>query len=82
MQSAVYTLVLCDYQMPYKNGDEIVAEFREWELLHRAHHPRQRVYGLTAYDSNEVKKCCMAAGMQGILNKPLNMNQLRSVICN
>jgi len=79
MEIEYYDLVLCDYKMPQKNGAEVTAEFRIWEEIHRER--VQVIWGLTAYPNETsdgsggvgVKAECLAAGMQDLITKPLNI---------
>ena len=80
LKSSCYDLVLCDYRMPHQNGDALVATFREWEKANRPPARRQCIYGLTAYGTGDVQKVCVKAGMDGVLGKPIELDQIRRVI--
>jgi len=72
MKAKSYDLVLCDYKMPGKNGALVTREFRAWEESQDREH-KQNIYGLTAYQSEEILVECTTAGMQGILQKPMHV---------
>ena len=68
-----FDLILMDINMPYLNGIEATKRIREFDQ----HTP---IIALTASELSEVQEECMAIGMNDIINKPLNKNDLRNVI--
>jgi len=75
LQARAFDVALIDVQMPGMDGFEVVARLRSVE---RGHHTR--VIALTAYTSPEDRERCIAAGMDGVLAKPLTQNRLAAVL--
>jgi two-component system, sensor histidine kinase and response regulator len=73
LQARTFDIALIDVQMPEMDGIELVTRLR-------AHGYRTRVIGLTGYTSPEDKQRCIAAGMDGVLAKPLTQNRLAAVL--
>lgn len=71
-----YRLVLMDIQMPVLDGYEAARQIRLLEP------PRSRtlIYGLTAAPEEEARPKCMAAGMDGCLFKPVDLEIMRQVV--
>jgi PAS domain S-box-containing protein len=72
-----YDLVLMDLQMPGVDGLEAARRIRaaEGETV-----PRTRMLALTANAQAEDRDACLAAGMDGLLTKPLDRERLREVL--
>jgi CheY-like chemotaxis protein len=70
-----YDLVLMDLQMPEMNGIETTAAMR---LL--PGYDAVPILALTADTSDEMRLLCRQQGMQAFLSKPLDKNELFSVI--
>jgi len=68
-----FGLVLMDLQMPVMDGIQATAEIRRQERPGR-HVP---ILALTARDASEELARCTAAGMNGLLTKPLDIARLR-----
>jgi CheY-like chemotaxis protein len=67
-----YDLVLMDLQMPEMDGIEAARRIRgEEDERHRT-----PILALTANASSEDRDACLAAGMNGVLVKPLEANRL------
>jgi signal transduction histidine kinase/CheY-like chemotaxis protein len=75
LQARAFDVALIDVQMPGMDGFEVVTRLRAVE---RGHHTR--VIALTAYTSPEDRERCIAAGMDGVLAKPLTQNRLAAVL--
>jgi len=81
MTQKKYTLVLCDiYMRPGRSGLELTSDYRKWEAIHRANKLPQPIMGLSASLSTELPGMCIAAGMQGVLEKPMDLNAVHSII--
>jgi signal transduction histidine kinase/ActR/RegA family two-component response regulator len=70
-----FDLILMDVQMPEMNGLEAT------RLIREAEEGKQIcIIGLTAHARNEVKEECLAAGMDKVLIKPVEIKELCSAI--
>ena len=68
-------LVLMDLQMPGMDGLE--ATGRLLDLQREGHWPGAPIVALTAHASDTDRSACLAAGMVGVLTKPLSLDGLR-----
>jgi len=81
-----YDLVLMDCQMPIMTGLEASKEIRARERRSTEIHPgkpqnyRIPIIALTANSFREDKEACIASGMDDFLSKPVEMEQMRSMI--
>jgi PAS domain S-box-containing protein len=80
-----YDLVLMDVQMPVMDGLEATRRIRTIESGLRGAQsqdkaPPARIVALTANAYAEDRDSCMAAGMDGLLVKPLDRERLRDVL--
>jgi len=73
-----YDLVLMDVQMPGVDGLEAARRIRAAELETSA--SRTPMLALTANAQAEDREACLAAGMDGLLVKPLNRERLREAL--
>lgn len=71
--SGKYDLVLLDLQMPVMGGLEAVEEMRRKGY-------DKPVVAMTANAMQKDKEDCLAAGFDGFISKPINKNELYSVI--
>jgi signal transduction histidine kinase/DNA-binding response OmpR family regulator len=67
-------LVLMDIQMPVMDGKETTREIRREEL--RSGRPRLPVIALTAYAMTEEKSAILESGVDDIVTKPVNREEL------
>ncbi|MEG0859903.1 MAG: ATP-binding protein [Pseudomonas sp.] len=73
-----YDLILMDCDLPDQDGYSLVRELRELEpQLGRVRCP---IIAISALTGNEHLERCFAAGMDGVLSKPIGLNPLRDVI--
>ena len=72
-----YDLVLMDMQMPELDGLETTARIRTKETDRDKH---QLVVALTANAMSEDEERCRAAGMDGYLTKPIQVEKLDEVL--
>jgi two-component system sensor histidine kinase/response regulator len=70
-------LVLMDVQMPEMDGFEATAAIREQEHRRGGHLP---IIALTAHAMKGDQERCLAAGMDGYVSKPINMQTLSEAI--
>jgi signal transduction histidine kinase/ligand-binding sensor domain-containing protein/CheY-like chemotaxis protein len=68
-----FDLVLMDVQMPEMDGFEATRRIRQLERTLGAHTP---ILALTAYAMKGDDQQCLAAGMDGVINKPFDPKQL------
>ncbi len=68
-----FDLILMDLNMPYLNGAEATKRIRKFDKT-------TPIVALTASELSEVQEECMAIGMNDVINKPLNKNDLRDII--
>ena len=73
-----YDLVLMDCIMPVMDGFDAVRNIRNTETIVR--NPKIPVIAMTANQQQEDKEQCLAAGMNDYLLKPLELEQLSSVL--
>lgn len=72
-------LVLCDYHLGDTTGAELTRKYRVWE---KQHCPSRQmlIYSFSAGVTDADREECHHAGMQGFLNKPLNIDKVISVM--
>lgn len=75
---APYDLVLMDIQMPGMDGLEAARRIRVAEI--EAGIARTRIIALTANAQEEDRDAALAAGLDGLLVKPLDRERLREVL--
>jgi signal transduction histidine kinase/DNA-binding response OmpR family regulator len=71
-------IVLMDCEMPEVDGLKATRLIRKYEQRHQL--PATPIIALTAHAMVETQKNCYAAGMNGFLNKPISMDELRSTL--
>ncbi len=76
--SSHYDLVLMDVQMPVMDGLEATRRIRAIETA--AGDKPTRILALTANAYAEDRESCLAAGMDGLLVKPLDRERLREAL--
>jgi CheY-like chemotaxis protein len=77
--SAIYTLVLMDVQMPGMDGLEATRTIRASERAAArsgGHEHRHRIIGLTAAGGPDFERECRLAGMDDYLTKPVSRTTL------
>jgi signal transduction histidine kinase/CheY-like chemotaxis protein len=72
-----FDVVLMDVQMPELDGLEATAAIREQEKTSGGHLP---IVAMTAHATQNDHQRFLAAGMDGYVSKPININQLVSVV--
>jgi two-component system, sensor histidine kinase and response regulator len=72
-----FDLVLMDLQMPEMDGFAATAAIREMEGETGGHLP---IVAMTARAMKGDRECCLEAGMDGYISKPVNPKELLSVI--
>lgn len=74
-----YNLIICDIQMPHKNGYEACMEIRQWEK-ERAYKPVP-IMALTANAMPEERQAAAAAGFTDYMTKPVEYGLLGGMMC-
>jgi PAS domain S-box-containing protein len=69
-----YDLLVTDFHMPKMDGAELTRHVREREA--RRGGVRLPILGLTADVTGTSRELCRAAGMDGVVSKPVNMKRL------
>ena len=73
----VFDLILMDVQMPDMDGLETTAAIRAQERLTGGRVP---IIAVTAYAMKGDRERCLAAGMDGYLSKPVQIEELRDLL--
>ncbi len=73
-----YSLIICDIQMPIKNGNEACAEIRAWETRHGIR--PVPIMALTANAMPEERVAAANAGFTDYLTKPVDFNVLGTMM--
>jgi PAS domain S-box-containing protein len=71
-------LILMDMQMPVLNGIQATESIRAWEKENKL--PRLPIIALTAGAYEENRQHCLDSGMDDFLTKPINVNELGTVL--
>ncbi len=77
MQHEAFVLVLLDCQMPVLDGLQVA---QRWRLLERLRPGRLPIVALTANAMQGDHEKCLAAGMDEVLTKPLDLDHLSHVM--
>ncbi len=77
-QGGAPDLVLMDILMPVMGGLEATEKIRLWEADHGK--PRLPILALTASAFDEDRQACLAAGMDDLLVKPIDMKKLQATL--
>jgi CheY-like chemotaxis protein len=72
-----YDLVLMDIVMPKMSGIDATKEIRRRFPASR----QPKIIALTAYVIPNSREICLESGMDDYLGKPVQMNELKSMIC-
>jgi signal transduction histidine kinase len=72
-----FDLILMDVQMPDMDGFETTAAIRARELLTGGRVP---IVAVTAHAMKGDRERCLAAGMDGYLSKPIQLQELRDLL--
>jgi len=79
MQNLHVDVVLMDMQMPERDGCEATALYRSWEKTCDRMAPLP-IIALTANALASDRKRCLDVGMNGFLNKPILLSDLRAAL--
>ncbi|MDO4484185.1 MAG: ATP-binding protein [Clostridia bacterium] len=78
MPAGTYDMILMDIQMPNMDGYKAAQTIRQLKDPKKASIP---ILAMTANAFEEDRKNALAAGMNGHLSKPIDMNKAEQVIC-
>lgn len=73
-----YSMIICDIQMPIKNGYEACREIRAWEASHG--YPPSPIMALTANAMPEERAAAADAGFTDYLTKPVDFTVLGTMM--
>jgi len=74
-----YDLVLMDLKMPEMDGFQVCEAMRSMDLeLEKTEPPK--IVALTAEDYMGIREKCRKAGMNGMLRKPFNYDELSNIL--
>ncbi|WP_397569925.1 PAS domain S-box protein [Schlesneria sp. T3-172] len=68
-----FSILLLDIHMPELDGFQVARAIREHEQLSRDHLP---ILALTARSTPQIQDQCLAAGMEGMISKPMKADDL------
>ncbi len=72
-----YPLVLLDCELPDGNGTDTAREMRKVDVARNTH---SMIIALSAHDDSQTIAASLAAGMDKHLTKPIDLQQLQSII--
>jgi light-regulated signal transduction histidine kinase (bacteriophytochrome)/FixJ family two-component response regulator len=78
LQTRAYDLLITDCHMPGMDGGELVNRIRSAEA--EPGRKRLPVLGLTADVTRRMRERCLAAGMDEVVTKPINLGRLEAAI--
>lgn len=80
MRQREFTVVFCDVKMPHMDGDKLTTTFRAWETINRPSNSFQHIYALSAYCGADINQRMVDAGMQGVLKKPMQIDEIKKCL--
>jgi signal transduction histidine kinase/DNA-binding response OmpR family regulator len=75
-----YDIILMDIQMPEMDGLETTRYIKADTWHQKYSFPMPRIIAMTANAREEDRHCCLEAGMDDYLSKPVRIDELRSAI--
>lgn len=75
-----YSLILCDLQMPNKDGYQACREIRAWEK--KRNYQNIPIVALSANVMTDVVDRCNEAGFSNYITKPVDFKALSTIMCN
>lgn len=69
-----YSLIICDIQMPIKNGYDTCKDIRDWEQ--KNHYPQIPIMALSANAMTDQIENAARAGFNDYVTKPIKHNEL------
>ncbi len=77
LESEKFDLILMDVYMPEMDGLEATRIIRDRTVDLGQHIP---IIAMTATDTQEHRRCCGEAGMDGFISKPLNLDEFNATV--
>jgi CheY-like chemotaxis protein len=78
VRHTAYDVILMDRELPGINGCEAARQIRQYEA--GQDRPAARIIAMTAHQGDDIRRECIAAGMDDFLSKPVNGAQLQAAI--
>jgi len=78
MQGKPLDFVFMDHNMPVMDGVTSTRRIREFEVAKKI--SRTPIFSMTAGTSDHDKAECIEAGMDGIVEKPINLTQIQDIL--
>lgn len=78
LKNESYDLIILDIGLPDIDGIQLANKIRKHEDRYQI--KKSKIYAVTAYDLNNVRKLCSSAGMNDVFNKPLNKPLIEQMI--
>ncbi|ODQ67727.1 hypothetical protein NADFUDRAFT_48401 [Nadsonia fulvescens var. elongata DSM 6958] len=75
-----FDLILCDLDMPRKNGFQTCKEIRLWEKENMVNETPLPIIALSAYVMSDVAEKCREAGFTSYISKPVDFKVLKEKI--
>jgi two-component system aerobic respiration control sensor histidine kinase ArcB len=73
-----FNLIISDIGLPDISGYDFTQSVREWEQA--THKPPVPIIGLTAHAESKAKDQAIAAGMNDIYSKPINLSLMQTIL--
>ncbi|HEV2613150.1 MAG TPA: response regulator [Gammaproteobacteria bacterium] len=73
------SVITMDHNMPEMSGIDATKAIRKREAAARTEAPVW-ILGITVYDNPEILDACIAAGMNQVVTKPINVEQLKACL--
>jgi CheY-like chemotaxis protein len=70
-----YDLVLLDIGLPDINGIELCKQIRQLSCCNQT-----PIIALTAFTNEEINRQCLSAGINNVLHKPINLDELNNTL--
>lgn len=72
-----YDFILLDIELPGMNGIQLAKKIRLGNTINN----KVKIYAITAHTVNKIIKECEMAGINKVISKPVDFQQLKNVIC-
>lgn len=78
IKAQTFDFILTDIGLPEMSGLELAQAIREWEKA--TNRPRTPIIGLTAHTRDKMLTKCLNSGMNDVLTKPLNVEDVYALL--